>query len=88
MTDEPALHTTTLVLLVSRTVPYPAPHLLRHLSRCLNADHGRVHLRVLVDQTQTFPWTYRLDGPWLHPTQVHHTLAAAFSQLPSGDQDD
>lgn len=88
MLDQPVSCASTLVLVVSGSVPLPAPSLLRHLSHCLNAGHGRVHLRVLVDQTQATTWTYRLDGFWRYPTQVHQTLAAAFSEAPSGDSDD
>lgn len=88
MPEEPAASNSTLVLVVSGSRPLPAPSLLRHLSHCLNACHGRVHLRVLIDQAQVAAWTYRLDGFWHHPTRVYQTLAAAFSEAPPGDADD
>lgn len=88
MTDDPARSGSTLVLVMSGATPFPAPKLLQHLSGFLNATHGDVQLKVLIDRTQTATWSYRLDGLWLHPTQVHHTLATAFSYLPAHDRSD
>lgn len=81
--------TSILVIILPKTMPMPDPQWLRYLRTCLLDRHGEVSVRMMVDQQLATTWHYRLDGPWSHPAQVHHTLAEALSHpTPSQKHED